>query len=110
MEKEFFMKNRVLTARVSDTLHHEIEFLKSSLGLTNTTSVLTHAIHTLYEARKKNQVQKSSLEMFEEKGLIGCFEGAPDLSTNYKDEISEIIVRKHSRTAATSKKTTQSRK
>jgi hypothetical protein len=91
------MKTRVITARIDQYLNAEIEFLKSSLQLPNTTSVLTYAIHNLYESIKEEESQKSSLEMFEEKGLFGCFEGSPDLSTNYKNIISEVISKKHSR-------------
>lgn len=90
------MKARVITARINDTLNYEIEFLKASLGLANTTSVLTHAIHTLYTSTREKQSQKSSLEMFEEKGLMGCIEAAPNLSTTYKDKIPDFIMQKHS--------------
>ena len=68
------MKTRIITARVDNYVNAEIEFLKSSLRLPNTTSVLTYAIHNLYETIKEEESQKSSLEMFEEKGLLGCFE------------------------------------
>lgn len=94
------MKTRIITARVDNYVNAEIEFLKSSLRLPNTTSVLTYAIHNLYETIKEEESQKSSLEMFEEKGLLGCFEGSPDLSTNYKNIISEVIDKKQSRLSA----------
>lgn len=48
-------------------------------------------------------LQKSSLEMFEENGLLGCFEGSSHLSTNYQKFISEVISKKQLRTS-TSKK------
>jgi hypothetical protein len=97
------MKTRIITARINDALNTEIEFLKNSLRLPNTTSILTYAIHNLYKSIKEEQSQKSSLEMFEEKGLIGCFEGDSDLSTTYKNIISEVAERKHSRPHLSSK-------
>lgn len=98
------MKTRIITARINAHINTEIEFLKSSLRLPNVTSVLTYAIHTLYESVKKEEDKKSSLEMFEESGLLGCMEGASDLSVNYKDELSSIIAKKHSKLAPVRKK------
>lgn len=86
------MKTKVITARLDESLGREIEFLKSSLKLSNTTSVLSHAIHLLYTTTKKKQSKKSSLQLFEESGLLGCFEGPSDLSTSYKDEIVTIQI------------------
>jgi hypothetical protein len=85
------MKPRVITARLSQELNREIEFLKSSHNLTNTTSVIVQAIHLMYTATKKEQSAKSSLKLFEESGLLGCIEGASDLSTNYKEMITQGI-------------------
>ena len=79
------MKSRVITARLSEDLGYEIEFIKSTLNLANTTSVVTKAIHLLYTTTKNKQSAKSSLELFEESGLLGCIEAASDLSTGYKD-------------------------
>lgn len=89
------MKNRVVTARLDENLSNEIEFIKSSLKLSNTTAVLSQAIHLLYSITKEKQSKKSSLQLFEESGLLGCMEGAADLSTSYKDEISKILLQKH---------------
>lgn len=98
------MKTKIITARINDYLIAEIEFLKTSLKLPNTTSVLTFAIHNLYESIKEEESKKSSLEMFEEKGLIGCFDGPSDLSTNYKNIISDVIKKKHSIPSTSSKR------
>jgi hypothetical protein len=89
------MKIRTITARVTEKVNSEIEFLKSSLGLPSTTSVLNYAIHRLYEIRKEEESRKSSLEMFEERGLFGCIEASSDLSTNYKQEMTKVVQRKH---------------
>lgn len=98
------MRTRIITARMSAALTAEIEFLKSSLRLPNVTSVLTFAIHSLYESVKKEDAKKTSLELFEESGLLGCMEAAPDLSVQYKDELSDIIAKKHSQPKAARKK------
>lgn len=98
------MKTRVITARLNDELSREIEFLKSSLNLTNTTSIVTQAIHLMYITTKNEQSAKSSLQLFEESGLLGCIQGAADLSTSYKEEISKSLQQKHAQKIARSKK------
>ncbi len=99
------MRTRIITARMNDSITAEIEFLKSSLRLPNVTSVLTFAIHSLYKSVKKEDSKKTSLEHFQESGLLGCMEAAPDLSVNYKNELSDIIAKKHSQPKVTRKKT-----
>lgn len=90
------MKSRIITARIDNSVNAEIEFIKTSLRLTSTTSILKFAIHNLYKSIKEEKSKKSSLEMFEEKGLFGCFKGPTNLSTNYKNVLSEVIEKKHS--------------
>lgn len=53
----------------------------------NTTSIQKQAVHLLPTETKEQKSQKSSLQLFEESGLLGCIEGAPDLSTTYKEKI-----------------------
>jgi hypothetical protein len=103
------MKTRIITARLDKELNQEIQFLKSSLKLASTTSVLAEAIHMLYAITKKKQSEKSSLQLFEESGLLGCMEGTADLSTTYKDEISKMLKQKHGTKNIKSKKSRGSR-
>lgn len=88
------MKRRVITISLNEDLSCKIEFLKESLNLANTTSLVTQAIELLYTTTKQKQSEKSSLELFEESGLLGCIEGSSDLSTSYKDEISNRNTKK----------------
>ncbi|TYQ27620.1 CopG family transcriptional regulator [Pseudanabaena sp. UWO311] len=43
----------------------------------------------------KAPTQKSPLQIFTELGLVGCIEGEPDLSTNYKSVVKSYILKKH---------------
>jgi hypothetical protein len=47
------------------------------------------------EYAKLQASSPTPLQIFEEAGLIGCLEGSPDLSTNYKSVISDYIAEKH---------------
>ncbi|WP_055077348.1 hypothetical protein [Pseudanabaena sp. 'Roaring Creek'] len=42
-----------------------------------------------------NKIQKSPLQIFTELGLVGCIEGEPDLSVNYKSIVKSYILKKH---------------
>lgn len=43
------------------------------------------------EYAKLQASQPSPLQIFEEAGLVGCFEGSPDLSSNYKSLVADYI-------------------
>ncbi len=47
--------------------------------------ILSSAIDRYYQQIK--QTKKTSLELLQESGLIGCISAEPDLSTNYKSII-----------------------
>ena len=57
------------------------------------TEILNQAIDLYYEQLKPTQ--KSPLEVLQEDGLVGCFEGSPDLSSNYKTIIHEYLDQKY---------------
>lgn len=42
-----------------------------------------------------NKVQKNPLQIFTELGLVGCIEGEPNLSANYKSIVKSYILKKH---------------
>jgi hypothetical protein len=43
----------------------------------------------------KAPIQKNPLQIFTELGLVGCIEGEPDLSANYKSVVKSYILKKH---------------
>ncbi|MBE9077984.1 CopG family transcriptional regulator [Romeria aff. gracilis LEGE 07310] len=57
------------------------------------TEVLNQAIDLYY--KQLNPTQKSPLDILTEAGLVGCFEGAPDLSSNYKSSVNEYLDQKY---------------
>ncbi|MBV5261734.1 DUF2281 domain-containing protein [Synechococcus moorigangaii CMS01] len=60
-------------------------------------SLLLEYIQTLREkyALDKKNTEKSLYEQFQENGLIGCFEDDPQLSTNYKQVLTESLEQKY---------------
>lgn len=57
------------------------------------TEILNQAIDLYYE--RLNPAQKSPLEILTEAGLVGCFEGNPELSSNYKSTVHEYLDQKY---------------
>lgn len=55
--------------------------------------ILELAIDSYYQKIKGKQ--KTSLELLEESGLIGCISAESDLSTNYKSVIAEGLESKY---------------
>lgn len=59
------------------------------------TEVLRTAIDRYHQQVNKAPIQKSPLQIFTELGLVGCLEGEPDLSNNYKSVVKSYILKKH---------------
>lgn len=55
--------------------------------------ILNQAIDLYYE--QLNPTTTSPLEVLQEDGLVGCFEGDPDLSKNYKAKVYEYLDQKY---------------
>jgi hypothetical protein len=59
-------------------------------------AVINHSIEQEYA--KLQAASSTPLQIFEEAGLIGCLEGTPNLSVNYKSIISDYIAEKYQST------------
>ncbi len=59
----------------------------------NVDEILQEAIELYYQ--RLQPMQKSPLAVLEEAGLVGCFEGAADLSSHYKPIVQEYIDQKY---------------
>lgn len=89
------MKTKLITARVDQNVCDQIAYLKKELGERTTTNIVTEAVKCLYDSVKHQESQKSPFEMLEELDLIGCFDGEPTLSTDYKKALSDSLEQKY---------------
>ena len=89
------MKLKSISARIKDETAQKIDFLQKDLNLTQT-DVIVKAVEVLYVDVQKQKEKPSPFDVFEDLGLIGCFEGDSDLSENYKSEIQGYLDKKHS--------------
>ncbi len=88
------VKQAVIHARISEETQSEIALLKRELKLSHVSSVITFAIHKLaQETSNTNTI--SPFDMIEEMGLIGSIEEAPNLSRDYKKQLSSSLRSKH---------------
>jgi hypothetical protein len=75
-----------------ETIHSEIETLSPEAQ-----ELLLDFIHLLkkrYTVKEKSQ-PKSLYQQFQEQGLIGCFEDDENVSTNYKQFLTESLEKKY---------------
>lgn len=89
------MKTKLVTARFDEDVFTEIAFLRNKLQARTTTEVITEAIHFLYNDMIQKEKKKSPFELLEELGLIGCMDDKPNLSSDYKKNLSTSLEKKH---------------
>lgn len=89
------MKVKSISARISEKAAKELDFLIEELNLSKT-AIFEMVIKKLYAEEQKKKAQLSPFDIFEELDLIGCLESDPNLSENYKSEITDSLIKKHS--------------
>lgn len=80
-----------ISFRPKPEARRQLSAIEEALGV-NSTEAILRAIAKLYE--EVVRTKGTPYEAFEKAGLIGCAEGPPDLSSNYKQVLSELISRK----------------
>lgn len=85
------MKGKTITVRIGAKSLFQIEYLKRHLKEASTTQVIVKALSDLYETVKEEERRKSAFDLMDELGLIGCFDGEPGLSQNYKKGLNRPI-------------------
>jgi hypothetical protein len=84
-------KSLRLNARLDEGLAKKVEFLKRKTSST-TTEVLRRAIEHYYASTASGS--RDGAKILQETGLIGCAAGPTDLSTRYKEDLSELLAKK----------------
>jgi len=79
------MSSARINARIDEESVRRMEYLEARLGV-STSELVRRAIHELYE-RERGRDGPSVLETLEAAGFLGQFEGDPELSARYKDEL-----------------------
>jgi predicted transcriptional regulator len=80
-----------LNARIDDELARKLETLRRRLGM-STTDIVRRSIEHFYEVSVRSEASPAAI--IEASGLVGCAEGAEDLSTRYKDELASTLAGK----------------
>jgi hypothetical protein len=79
-----------LNARVDARLAEKIESIRHMTGAT-TTQIVCDSVHLYYETLAPKLHARLLLEST---GFVGCAAGDPELSTDYKVRLTEILARK----------------
>ncbi len=84
---------RIVSLRLDKKAEQELEYIKSIHE--NQSQAVKEAIHAYYEILMKTEKPKISSEMFKSSGYVGSFKAKKDLSTNYKEELTSDLKKKH---------------
>lgn len=79
-----------ISARLDDATQHKLESLQAETHK-SVTELISEALD-LYYQRHRQSIQTDNQALLE---MAGCFDGAANLSTNFKDEFTEAINDKH---------------
>ena len=80
-----------INARLDAKTKKKFSYITENTGANNST-VIKEAISHYYDLISEG---KHPARIFEKSGFIGCGEGGKDLSTNYKELLSEDLAKKH---------------
>ena len=81
-----------INARLEDEYAEKLEYIKKQNHL-STTEVVKQGIDLLYLRSKAKPSEK--IRALLESDFIGCSEGPEDLSTHYKQYLTESLAEKH---------------
>lgn len=81
-----------INARLDETHSQKLEYLKRATNA-GVSEVVKDAIDVYYERVKGSKA--SAAEIFSKSGFIGIAEGPEDLSTRYKQVLTEDLEAKH---------------
>jgi hypothetical protein len=90
----FNVKAMDVPQRFDDEHAEKISYIRQQTNQ-DIIAILNQAIDLYYQQLQPSE--KTPLEIFEELGLVGCIEGDPNLSTNYKPLIHQHLKEKYER-------------
>ena len=84
-----------INARLDEKLSKDLQFLRKELGDTSITEVVKYSIQKLAQELRDSTKAKRQKQLWLESGLVGSFEGPENLSSNYKQYLSDILNEKY---------------
>lgn len=81
-----------VNAQVNDDIANKISLIQQQTQQ-DISEILKKAIELYYQTLQTQP--KTPLQILEESGFIGCFEDDPDLSSNYKQVLTESLAKKY---------------
>ncbi len=84
-----------INARLDEQAANDLRFLRKELGDSSITSVVKYSIQKLAQELRDNTRAEQQNNIWLDSGFVGAFEGPENLSTNYKQYLSEILDEKY---------------
>lgn len=85
---------RMVSFRLDEKTQRELEYIKLALNGSQSL-VVKEAIHAYYATLVAAEHHKSAADIFMDSGYIGSFKAEKDLSTNYKEKLTNDLEKKH---------------
>jgi hypothetical protein len=84
-----------INARLDEKLSKDLQFLRKELGNKSITAVVKYSIQKLAQELRDSTQAKRQKQLWLESGFVGGFEGPENLSSNYKQHLSDILDEKY---------------
>ncbi len=84
-----------INARLDEKSANDLHFLQKELGDTSITDVVKYSIEKVAQELRSSNKAKRQKQVWLDSGFVGGFEGPEDLSSNYKEYLSEIMDEKY---------------
>ena len=84
-----------ITARLDEETERYLQKIRAVKGLETITDVLKFSLRETAENLEEGAKPGDQMKAFLASGFVGSFEGPEDLSTNYKQYISEYLDEKY---------------
>ena len=84
-----------INARLDEAAVNDLSFLRKELGDRSVTDVVKYSIKKAAQELRESTKAKRQKQIWLDSGFIGSFEGPEDLSSNYKQYLSDILDEKY---------------
>lgn len=89
------MNDLRINARLDERASNDLQFLRKELGGSSITDAVKYSITKVAEELRDSSKAKHQKQVWLESGFVGGFEGPEDLSSNYKQHLTDILDEKY---------------
>jgi hypothetical protein len=84
-----------INARLDEQTSEDFQFLREELGAKTITEVLKYSLQQAAQDLRDKARARRQKQIWRDSGFIGAFDGPEDLSTNYKQYLTDMLDAKY---------------